>query len=488
MDKEIANTLGELERKLRELERVLGGIERRATPAPAQDDRARGQRCAHRRSPPRPAPARPWPVDRRARSTLSPLAPATAEPAVGQRPGHASASPHRLADAGPAGYAPVRRGGRRASDHAPDADSGQAGLAGADEPTHRPVHRPPPPAEQTPSAAELLRFRDRLERTARELTHDYDELLGRISYAAVPTPTGPTISFARGAPSLDIVDVEGLRDAAGARVRERPGRHDGYGTSIGYPPLRAGSPTSTASSPSACSSPTARCRPTRSCSSTSSRRRRGRRRAPDLRPHAAVAARARRATCTRSSCEPDGIDTRRARARCSAPDGVRPKLAHIIPNFQNPAGYTLSLRQARRRCSSWPREHGFVVFEDDPYVALRFSGEALPTMLSHGPGARRLRVVVLEDRLPGHPRRLPRRAAGADRRRSPSWRRTPTSRRTWSRRRSSTSSAPRARSSARSRPSRRRWPSASPTLAAALRRASCPRRSSSRPRAATSCG
>ena len=74
-----------------------------------------------------------------------------------------------------------------------------------------PAH--PAGAEQ-PSAAELLSFGARLERAARELTHDYEQLLGRLSYAAVPVTTGPTISFARGAPSLDIIDVEGLRESA----------------------------------------------------------------------------------------------------------------------------------------------------------------------------------------------------------------------------------------------------------------------------------
>ena len=104
--------------------------------------------------------------------------------------------------------------------------------------------------------------------------------------------------------------------------------------------------------------------------------------------------------------EPDGIDTealaRRARAgRC------RPKLAHIIPNFQNPAGYTLS-RPSATRLLELAVEHDFTIFEDDPYVAIRFEGEPLPTMLS---ARRDGRVVyaslVLEDRLPGHPRRLP---------------------------------------------------------------------------------
>jgi DNA-binding transcriptional MocR family regulator len=77
--------------------------------------------------------------------------------------------------------------------------------------------------------------------------------------------------------------------------------------------------------------------------------------------------------------ESDGIDVE-ALDRLLR-DAVRPKLAHIIPNFQNPAGYTLSLAK-RRRLLELAEEHRFVIFEDDPYVALRFTGEPLPTMRS----------------------------------------------------------------------------------------------------------
>ena len=61
--------------------------------------------------------------------------------------------------------------------------------------------------------------------------------------------------------------------------------------------------------------------------------------------------------------------------------GMQAKLAHIIPNFQNPAGYTLSAEK-RTRLLELARTHEFMIFEDDPYVALRFEGESLPTMLS----------------------------------------------------------------------------------------------------------
>ena len=61
--------------------------------------------------------------------------------------------------------------------------------------------------------------------------------------------------------------------------------------------------------------------------------------------------------------------------------GARPKLAHLIPNFHNPAGCTLSLEK-RERLVALAERYDFILFEDDPYVELRFEGETLPTMLS----------------------------------------------------------------------------------------------------------
>jgi DNA-binding transcriptional MocR family regulator len=79
------------------------------------------------------------------------------------------------------------------------------------------------------------------------------------------------------------------------------------------------------------------------------------------------------------SLEHDGIDT--VELHDLLRSGLRPKLAHVIPNFQNPAGYTLSLDK-RRDLLALAAEYGFVIFEDDPYIDIRFSGEPLPTMLS----------------------------------------------------------------------------------------------------------
>src|ERR1044071_6167806 len=47
-----------------------------------------------------------------------------------------------------------------------------------------------------------------------------------------------TISFARGAPSLDIVDVEGLKAAATRAFERDPAGTTAYGTAVGYAPLR----------------------------------------------------------------------------------------------------------------------------------------------------------------------------------------------------------------------------------------------------------
>ena len=80
--------------------------------------------------------------------------------------------------------------------------------------------------------------------------------------------------------------------------------------------------------------------------------------------------------------EADGIDVEALeRALQSGPV----KLAHLIPNFHNPAGCTLS-GPKRERLVELAREHDFTIFEDDPYRLISFGGEELPTMLSLEPG------------------------------------------------------------------------------------------------------
>src|SRR3954454_18514636 len=187
------------------------------------------------------------------------------------------------------------------------------------------------------------------------------------------------ISFARGAPSIDIVAVDDLKSAAQRAFESDPGGTFSYGTSIGYPPLRewiAGT--------------------------------------HDLPPEQVIVTngsmqadaflfellvdeddlvvveaptydrtllslRKRGADILAIPLEEDGIDVSALASALEA--GARPRLAHIIPTFQNPAGYTLSLDK-RRRLIQLAEQYDFVIFEDDPYIELRFEGERLPTMLS----------------------------------------------------------------------------------------------------------
>jgi 2-aminoadipate transaminase len=57
-----------------------------------------------------------------------------------------------------------------------------------------------------------------------------------------------------------------------------------------------------------------------------------------------------------------------------------PKFAYIIPTFQNPTGVTMSLER-RRQLVSLMDKYGVPIVEDDPYGALRFEGEGLPSVI-----------------------------------------------------------------------------------------------------------
>jgi DNA-binding transcriptional MocR family regulator len=188
-----------------------------------------------------------------------------------------------------------------------------------------------------------------------------------------------SISFARGAPSLDIIDVEGLRTAAERAFAADPAGVTAYGTAIGYPPLRQwiadrhgvaadqvmvtnGSMQADAFLFDALVGPGDTViveRPTYD--------------------RTLLSLRGRGADVRMVELEDDGIDVAALERVLAA--GADPKLAHIIPNFQNPAGCTLSQRK-REALLALAREHDFMVFEDDPYVELRFEGTSLPTMLS----------------------------------------------------------------------------------------------------------
>ena len=187
------------------------------------------------------------------------------------------------------------------------------------------------------------------------------------------------ISLARGAPSLDIIAVDDLKASAQAAFERDPAGTFAYGTSAGYPRLvewiakRHG------------------VHPDRVIATNGSMQADAFLFQKLVQPgdlvvveaptydRTLLALRQLGAEILAIPLEADGIDV--DALEIALEDGARPKLAHIIPNFQNPAGCTLSLEK-RQKLLALAAEHGFTVFEDDPYVELRFEGESLPTMLS----------------------------------------------------------------------------------------------------------
>ena len=77
--------------------------------------------------------------------------------------------------------------------------------------------------------------------------------------------------------------------------------------------------------------------------------------------------------------EPDGMNIEDLEKKIQA--SPRAKLIYIIPNFQNPTGFTTSLakRQAIYALAQW---YDLMILEDDPYGELRYEGDFLPPLKS----------------------------------------------------------------------------------------------------------
>jgi 2-aminoadipate transaminase len=197
--------------------------------------------------------------------------------------------------------------------------------------------------------------------------------------ARLEAMAGETISFARGAPSADILPHAAVRDAAAVALAEDWERALSYGTGIGHPGLcewvaerhggldasqvmiANGSMEAAAMLFEHLLEPGDRVvveQPTYD-------------RTLLLLQRAGV-------ELVPVPLQADGLDVSALEAALA--DGPV-RLAHVIPNFHNPAGCTLSA-QKRARVVELAAEHGFWVFEDDPYRELPFEGETLETMLS----------------------------------------------------------------------------------------------------------
>jgi len=187
------------------------------------------------------------------------------------------------------------------------------------------------------------------------------------------------ISFARGAPSLDIIDVDGLKAAATRAFEADPGGVTAYGTSVGYLPLRAWIAERHGVEPDQVIVTNGSLQADALLFEHLVKRDDAVVVEKPTYDRTLLGLRTLGAEVHQVTLAEDGIDVEELRKLLES--GVRPKLAHVIPNYQNPAGITLSADK-RHALVDLAAELGFTIFEDDPYADIRFRGEKRPSMLS----------------------------------------------------------------------------------------------------------
>ncbi len=193
------------------------------------------------------------------------------------------------------------------------------------------------------------------------------------------TTTVKTISFARGAPSLDLIPVDGLKESAQNAFTNDPAGAFGYGTAVGYVPLREWIAEKegveidrvivTNGSLHACalmfdqlvapSDKVAIEQP--------------------LYDRSLLMLRQRGADLVGYPLQSDGFDLDALENDLKG--GFKPKFVYTIPHFHNPGGCTMPLEK-RQRLVDLAGEYDFLIVEDDPYRDIVFDGESLPSMLS----------------------------------------------------------------------------------------------------------
>jgi DNA-binding transcriptional MocR family regulator len=199
------------------------------------------------------------------------------------------------------------------------------------------------------------------------------------------------ISFAGGYPSPDLLDAEGLREAAAGAFAGGAGILQ-YGATEGDPALREQLST-------LCATRGVVCQPAEILVTAGSQQ------AFDLLvrvfvepgdtvfvetpayPAAIQSLRLAGARIVPVPVDDDGlrVDVLEELLRAAGPE-ARPKFVYTVPTFSNPCGTLLSPAR-RRRLVELALEFGFLVIEDDPYSELKFDDEPIETVFAAGRAA-----------------------------------------------------------------------------------------------------
>jgi DNA-binding transcriptional MocR family regulator len=194
------------------------------------------------------------------------------------------------------------------------------------------------------------------------------------------------ISFARGVPSPDLLPVLELAAAAQRALDQDPAGALAYGDGAGYAPLRQWVAARYGDGDSGrvlCTNGSLQGLAFLAETMFAGSGGRAIVEAPTY-DRAILILRRFGATVEAVDLQPDGLDVDAIEAACEA--GRVPGLVYTVPNFQNPAGTTLS-RAKRERLVALARAHRFLVLEDDPYGELRFEGTDEPRMFALDEGA-----------------------------------------------------------------------------------------------------
>lgn len=194
------------------------------------------------------------------------------------------------------------------------------------------------------------------------------------------------ISFARGAPSADLLPADAVREAAERALADEPVRALSYGTGAGHPELREWLAERHGGGLSADRIMVTNGSLEAGWMLFDHLLERGDSVVVEQPSYDRTLLMLERLGTRRIGVELEADGIRIEDLEQALADGHEPKLVHIISNFHNPAGCTLS-EAKRRRLVELSAKHGFWIFEDDPYREVRFAGaEELPTMLALAEG------------------------------------------------------------------------------------------------------